>query len=79
LAFEDMPYLLKPQTGKLGLQDYEKVFCVDHKGQGDIFQMREIDRERGCMVIVRPDQYIGHVLPLIGYAELSAYFSNIFK
>ena len=61
LAYENMPSLLKPKTGKLGLQDHEKVFCVDHKGVGDIFDMRGIDRESGCMVVVRPDQYIAHV------------------
>jgi phenol 2-monooxygenase len=77
LAFEHMPSLLKPKTGKLGLQDYEKVFCVDHKGLGDIFDMRVINREKGCMIVVRPDQYVANVLPLDGYEELSAYFSEI--
>ena len=77
LAFEHMPALLKPKTGKLGLQDYEKVFCVDHKGLGDIFDMRVINREKGCMIVVRPDQYVANVLPLDGYEELSAYFSEI--
>jgi phenol 2-monooxygenase len=66
LAYEQMPSLLRPKTGKLGLQDHEKVFCVDHKGVGDIFDMRGIDRERGCIVVVRPDQYTAHVLPLDG-------------
>jgi phenol 2-monooxygenase len=77
LAFEHMPSLLKPKTGKLGLQDYEKVFCVDHKGLGDIFEMRGINRDKGCIVVVRPDQYVANVLPLDGYEELSAYFSEI--
>ena len=79
LAYENMPSLLKPRTGKLGLQDHEKVFCVDHKGLGDIFDMRGIDRERGCMIVVRPDQYVAHVLPLDGFAELSAYFAGILR
>jgi phenol 2-monooxygenase len=77
LAYEDMPTLLKPKKGKLGLQDYEKVFCTDHKGMGDIFDMRGIDRAKGCMIVVRPDQYIANVLPLDGYAELSAFFDGI--
>lgn len=76
LAYEDMPSLLCPTKGKLGLQDHEKVFCVDHKGQGDIFEMRGIDRDKGCMVIVRPDQYIAHVLPLDAFAEVSALFEG---
>jgi len=78
LAYEDMPSLLTPQTGKLGLQDHEKVFCVDHKGQGDIFDMRGVDRETGCMIVVRPDQYIANVLPLESYQELSAFFDGVF-
>ncbi|MEC9198361.1 MAG: FAD-binding monooxygenase [Pseudomonadota bacterium] len=77
LAYEDMPSLLKPKKGKLGLQDYEKVFCTDHKGMGDIFDMRGIDRAKGCMIVVRPDQYIANVLPLDGYSELSAFFDGI--
>ena len=79
LAYEDMPSLLKPQTGQLGLQDHEKIFCVDHKGAGDIFDMRGIDRGRGCMVVVRPDQYVANVLPLDGFDELSAFFAGILR
>lgn len=78
LAYENMPSLLKPTTGKLGLQDHEKVFCADHKGQGDFFDMRGIDRKKGCMIVVRPDQYIAHVLPLDAYQELSKFFEGIF-
>ncbi|MDX1330653.1 MAG: 3-hydroxybenzoate 4-monooxygenase, partial [Burkholderiaceae bacterium] len=70
---------LRPKTGKLGLQDHEKVFCVDHKGAGDIFDMRGIDRAQGCMVVVRPDQYVAHVLPLDAYAALSNFFAGILK
>ena len=79
LAYEHMPLLLKPKTGKLGLQDHEKVFCVDHKGLGDIFEMRGIHRDKGCMIVVRPDQYVAHVLPLDGFDELSAYFSGVLR
>ncbi len=77
VAMEDMPPLLKPIKGPLGLQDHEKVFCVDHKGMGDIFDMRGIDREKGCMIVVRPDQYVAHVLPLDGTAELAAFFDGV--
>ncbi len=78
LAYENMPALLCPTKGKLGLQDHEKVFCVDHKGLGDIYEMRGIDREQGCMIVVRPDQYIAQVLPLNAYQELSNFFANIY-
>jgi len=79
LAYENMPSLLKPKTGKLGLQDHEKVFCVDHKGVGDIFDMRGIDRDAGCMVVVRPDQYVAHVLPLDAYEDLSTFFAGFLR
>ncbi|MBL8340283.1 MAG: FAD-dependent monooxygenase [Rubrivivax sp.] len=79
LAYEKMPSLLRPKTGKLGLQDHEKVFCVDHKGAGDIFDMRGIHRDHGCMVVVRPDQYVAHVLPLDGFGELSAFFAGFLR
>jgi phenol 2-monooxygenase len=79
LAYETMPDLLRPKTGALGLQDHEKVFCVDHKGVGDIFDLRGIDRAQGCMVVVRPDQYVAHVLPLDAYTALSQFFAGILK
>lgn len=79
LAPDAMPALLRPEKGRFGLRDYEKVFCVDHKGQGDIYDLRGIDRARGCMVVVRPDQYVAHVLPLDAIAELSRFFSGVLR
>jgi phenol 2-monooxygenase len=76
LAIEAMPALLLPQKGRYGLRDYEKMFCVDHKSGNDIFAMRGIDRRAGCLVVVRPDQYVAHVLPLDGYEQLAAYFDG---
>jgi phenol 2-monooxygenase len=76
LAIEAMPALLLPRKGRYGLIDYEKMFCPDIKGGHDIFAMRGIDREAGCMVVVRPDQYVAQVLPLDGYSELASYFDS---
>ncbi|NDR58981.1 FAD-binding monooxygenase [Aliiruegeria sabulilitoris] len=76
LDHADMPSLLRPTKGRMGLQDHEKVFCVDHKGLGDIYDMRGIDREHGCMIVVRPDQYIANVLPLDAYSDLSEFFAG---
>ena len=76
LAVEAMPSFLLPRKGRYGLCDYEKMFCPDLKGGHDIFTLRGIDREQGCMVIVRPDQYVAHVLPLDGYRELTAFFDG---
>jgi len=76
LAIEDMPALLLPRKGRYGLHDYEKMFCTDTKGGQDIFAMRGIDRSAGCMVVVRPDQYVAHVLPLDGLKQLAAFFDG---
>ena len=76
LDLEAMPRLLLPAKGRYGLRDYEKIFCPDLKGNSDIFDMRGIDRDRGCMVVVRPDQYVADVLPLDAYAELAHFFDR---
>ena len=76
LRVEAMPALLLPQKGRYGLRDYEKMFCPDLKSGNDIFDMRRIDRKRGCMVVVRPDQYVAHVLPFDATAELSDFFAG---
>jgi phenol 2-monooxygenase len=76
LAIETLPALLLPRKGRYGLCDYEKVFCRDLRDGHDIFAMRGIDRDAGCMVIVRPDQYVAHVLPLDAHAQLAAFFDG---
>jgi phenol 2-monooxygenase (NADPH) len=76
LAIEAMPALLLPKKGRYGLRDYEKMFCADEKYGDDIFAMRGIDREAGCVVVVRPDQYVAHILPIDGYDELASYFDG---
>ena len=73
----DLPALLRPAKGDLGLVDYEKVFCPDMKNGPDIFDLRGIDRSAGCVVIVRPDQYVAHILPLDAHAELATFFSGV--
>ena len=79
LDYGAMPALLRPHVGRHGLCDYEKVFCADLKRDEDIFAMRGIDRAAGCVVVVRPDQYVGHVLPLQARDALAAYFAAILR
>ena len=72
LSLTSLPALLLPRKGQYGLIDYEKMFCADPRA-GDIFDSRGIDRA-GCIVVVRPDQYIANVLPLEAYDELVSFF-----
>jgi phenol 2-monooxygenase len=52
------------------------MFCADIKSGKDIFDMHGIDGDAGCMVVVRPDQYIAQVLPIDGYEKLAKYFDG---
>lgn len=72
-----MHSLLRPAKGRYGLRDFEKVFCVDHKLGDDIYDMRGIDRKRGAMILVRPDQYVAHILPLEAHNALATFFDGV--
>lgn len=69
-----IPPFLVPQKGRYALRDYEKVFCPDLKSGDGIFDLRGIDRAKGCIVVVRPDQFVANILPLDAFSELSAFF-----
>jgi phenol 2-monooxygenase len=47
------------------------VFAIEPTD--DIFETRGIDRD-GVVVVVRPDHYVSHVLPLAATDELAAFF-----
>jgi phenol 2-monooxygenase len=76
LAVERMPPVLLPRKGRFGLIDYEKMFCPDPDAD-DIFDLRGVNRETGCVVVVRPDQYVSHVLPIDGHQALADFFATI--
>ena len=74
LSIEHLQDFLWPAKGKYGLRDYEKVFNA--MPDKDIFDLRKINRESGCMVIVRPDQHVANILPLNGHQALSLFFNQ---
>ena len=80
LPITAMPELLFPRKGRYGLRDYEKAFCaLAETGQSpgqNIYTLRRIDRKQGCLVVVRPDQYIAHILPLDATDALAAFFDG---
>ncbi len=76
LAVDALPPVLLPRKGRFGLIDYEKAFSPDVDA-GDIFDLRGVNRETGCIVVVRPDQYVAHVLPLDEHDALEGFFSRI--
>ena len=54
------------------------MFCPDLKDGPDIFDLRALSRSTGCIVIIRPDQYVAQILPLDAHDELAAFFNNLF-
>ena len=69
-----VPDAFRPRTGPFELIDLEKAYATDP--EQDIFEARGIDRA-GAIVVVRPDQYVAHVLPLTAMDELAAFFRPI--
>ena len=76
LEVTDLPAVLLPRRGRFGLVDHEKAFCPDPNAE-DVFDLRGIDRDAGCVVVVRPDQYVAHVLGLDDHAGLDAFFAGV--
>ena len=76
VVLEELPAVLLPRKGRHGLIDYEKVFCADQAHGRDVFAMRSIDK-KGCMVVVRPDQYVSTILPLDAHADLGRFFEGV--
>ena len=74
-----VPAVFLPPTGPYGLVDYEKVFAAGPGPDGtgeDIFEVRGIART-GAVVVVRPDQYVAAVMPLVATDELRAFFEPV--
>ncbi|MCI9888392.1 FAD-binding monooxygenase [Micrococcales bacterium 31B] len=70
-----VPAAFRPRVGPYQVFDYEKIYAVDPAD--DIFEARNISRD-GAIVVVRPDQYVAHILPLDGTDSLAAFFDGVF-
>ncbi|EYB25594.1 hypothetical protein SNK05_005848 [Fusarium graminearum] len=72
----DFPSILRPWDDQTGY-DYEKVHVDDvsyHEGYGNAYENYGVDKTRGCVVAVRPDQYVGWLGDLEDFDDLSDYF-----
>ena len=75
----DFPDILHPFDKHNGW-DYNKVFVDDvsyHEGFGAAYENYGVDKERGCVVAVRPDQYVAWIGELEDFEELQKYFEGI--
>lgn len=77
----DFPEILHPFDKSTGW-NYDKVFVDDvsyHEGFGDAYQNYGVDKERGCVVVVRPDQYVAWVGELDDFEGLQKYFEGCLR
>ncbi|KAK6201924.1 hypothetical protein LQW54_009238 [Pestalotiopsis sp. IQ-011] len=74
----DLPDVLHPFSRAAGWS-YHQVYCDDvsvYGGFGDAYARYGVDKERGCVVAVRPDQIVAWVGELEDFDDLRAYFEG---
>ncbi|KAL3461616.1 thioredoxin-like protein [Aspergillus heterothallicus] len=74
----DFPEAFRPY-GEIDDWNYENVFVDDlsyHEGHGKLYETFGIDPEKGCLIVLRPDQYVSYVRPLEDYEAVDRLFSG---
>jgi phenol 2-monooxygenase len=69
-----VPAVFMPRVGRFDLIDYSGVYAATPGD--DIFERRGVDRS-GAIVVVRPDMYVAHVLPLAATEALGRFFREV--
>ncbi|ETI22150.1 hypothetical protein G647_06223 [Cladophialophora carrionii CBS 160.54] len=75
-----LPELLRPFDPKLGY-DYWKCFANNNAGDegdfDDAYAKWGVDKDEGCLVVIRPDQHVSLVCGLQEVGEVEQFFSTI--
>ena len=74
----DFPEVLRP-FDEIDGWDYEKIYVDDqsyHEGHGRLYETFGIGREEGCVMILRPDQYVSYVGRVDDYESMDRFFSS---
>jgi phenol 2-monooxygenase len=71
----DVPAVLHPFDSRRGW-DYDSVFADD---DGHAYGAYGVDRERGCVVVTRPDQHVGQIgsVDAAGVEEIAEYLRRV--
>jgi phenol 2-monooxygenase len=71
----DVPAVLHPFDSRKGW-DYDSVFADD---AGHAYGGYGVDRQRGCVVVTRPDQHVGQIgsVDEAGVEEIAEYFRRV--
>jgi phenol 2-monooxygenase len=74
----DFPAVFRPWDERDGW-DYWKIFADDqsyHEGHGHAGQHYSVDPEKGCAVVLWPDQYVSFVTEVDDYEGIDHFFSG---
>lgn len=75
----ELPEVFHPFHGERLGWDYWKVFADDdsyHEGHGQCYDNLGLDKKRGAVVILRPDQYVSWVGEMEDYEEMDGFFTK---
>lgn len=75
----DFPNLLHPFDKRVGW-DYNKIYVDDesyHEGNGRAYENYGVDKEKGCVVVLRPDQHVGYIGEIEDVEDLGTYFDGV--
>ncbi|PQE31204.1 phenol 2-monooxygenase protein [Rutstroemia sp. NJR-2017a WRK4] len=81
VEFFDLPEIFHPFTEKEGY-DYSKVYVDDisyHEGHGRAYENYGVDKKEGCLVVLRPDQYVSWVGTLDDEEDMGRFFEGFMK
>ncbi|KAK3485774.1 putative phenol 2-monooxygenase [Neurospora hispaniola] len=77
----DFPDILHPFDQHLGW-DYTKVYADDvsyHEGFGNAYKNYGVDKEKGCVVVLRPDHYVAWVGDIDDFEDMESYFEGCMR
>ena len=76
----DFPAVFRPYDEVDGW-DYNKIYVDDvsyHEGFGKIYESFGISKQ-GCLIILRPDQYVSYIGPLDDVGAVNNFFRNFMR
>lgn len=79
IELTDLPEVFHPFHGTRLGWDYWKVFADDdsyHEGHGQCYENLGLDKGRGAVVVLRPDQYVSWVGEMEDYAAMEEFFGR---
>lgn len=77
----DLPVIFRPFSPTEGW-DYSKILVDDvsyHEGHGEAYKNYGVDPQKGCAVILRPDQYVSWVGEFDDYEMMGSFFEGFMR